>query len=169
MPIEKYFEIIDECIQYEIDGNHPYTLSQIINNYYNTVLYTVLYTENNKMWRKKLSSENTWDDLKKFFAEEYNHTHKLKRINATQEVFHGTNMSITMKYDIFKTLEKLVMVTTSEKDVITKITITIIQLSEAKKYNRSNQDPNRKKCASESNGGHQKKKTSQASNYSKLV
>ena len=37
MPTEKYFEQIDDCIQYVDDGNQPYTAYRIIKNAYNTV------------------------------------------------------------------------------------------------------------------------------------
>ena len=36
MPIDKYFEIIDECIHYVEYENKTYTRYQIINNTYNT-------------------------------------------------------------------------------------------------------------------------------------
>ena len=57
MPIDNHFENIDDCIQYEYDGNQPYTSIQIINNVYNTVLETVLYMEPSKIWRKNPASE----------------------------------------------------------------------------------------------------------------
>ena len=71
MPIDKYFEIIDDCIHYADDGNQQYTVAQIIKNASNTVLSTGLYTEPSKMLHKKLSSDKTWADLDKLFAEEY--------------------------------------------------------------------------------------------------
>ena len=44
MPIDKYFEIINDCILDEDYVKHPYTAAQIISNAYNTVLDTVMYT-----------------------------------------------------------------------------------------------------------------------------
>ena len=43
MPIDKYFELINDWIQYEDDGKQTYTAAHIINNYYNMVLATGLY------------------------------------------------------------------------------------------------------------------------------
>ena len=45
IPIDKYFEQIDDCIQYANYGNQPYTAAHIINNTYNTVLFKVLFQE----------------------------------------------------------------------------------------------------------------------------
>ena len=41
--IEKYFEIIYDCVQYVNDENHPYAAAQIIKHTYKTVLTTGLY------------------------------------------------------------------------------------------------------------------------------
>ena len=57
MPIDNYFDIIDNLIQYAGDGKQPYTPTQIINNAYNRMLATDIYMEPNKMWRKKPASE----------------------------------------------------------------------------------------------------------------
>ena len=59
MLIDKYFEIIDDCIQYADGGRRPYIASQIINNAYNMILATDLYTEPIKMWHKKIASRKT--------------------------------------------------------------------------------------------------------------
>ena len=57
MTIDKYFESIDNCIQYTYDAKQPYTDSQIINNAYSTVLATGLYMASRKICRKKPASE----------------------------------------------------------------------------------------------------------------
>ena len=57
MTIDKYFERIDNCIQYTYDSKQPYTDSQIINNAYSTVLATGLYMASRKICRKKPASE----------------------------------------------------------------------------------------------------------------
>ena len=43
IPIDKYFEQIDECIQYADYDKQPYTAVQTINNAYNKVFNTRLY------------------------------------------------------------------------------------------------------------------------------
>ena len=59
MSIDKYFEIIDDCIQYEDGDRQPYTASKIINNAYNMVLAMDLYTKPIKMWHKKTAYGKT--------------------------------------------------------------------------------------------------------------
>ena len=55
IPIEKYLEQIDECIQYADYDKQPYTAVQTINNAYNKVFNTRLYKELNNMCLKKIS------------------------------------------------------------------------------------------------------------------
>ena len=71
MPIEKYLELVDDCMQYADDYKQPYTADQIINNAYTTILDMDLYTEPINIWTKNLSSDKKWAGIKKLFAEEY--------------------------------------------------------------------------------------------------
>ena len=67
-----------------------------MNNDYNTVLATGLYTEPVKMCRKNTSYEKKWAEINKLFAKEYYNIRKLQHINVTQAGFYGSNMVITM-------------------------------------------------------------------------
>ena len=51
--------------------------------------------------------------LKEFFEEECHYVCELQRINATQAVFHSSNMGIIRKYKISEALENLSMDTTA--------------------------------------------------------
>ena len=133
MSIEKYFEIIDDCIHYVDDGKKPYTADQTIKNSYNTILGEGLYTESSKMWSKKLSSEKTWSEFKNIFAEVYHDLHKLQCIKGTQAGFCESNMNITRHEDISKVLDNLAMATTSENYLLNQITITIQNMEETNK------------------------------------
>ena len=70
-PIDKYFKRIYDWIQHKDNCKQTYTAYQIMNKDYTTVLSAGLYTEPGNMWRKKTSSDKTWAELKKIFAEEY--------------------------------------------------------------------------------------------------
>ena len=100
IPIEKYYEIIDDWIQYADDVKQPHTAAQIIKNFHITVLATGLYTEPSKICNKNISSEKTWDVFKKFLAEEYHYICELQHINSTQLGFNGVDMTITIQGEI---------------------------------------------------------------------
>ena len=86
------------------------------------------------MWRRMISCEKTWADLKKLFSKECRDTHELQLINATQSGFHGSNMAITTKCGIAEALEELAMAKNSEKYVHTQLTSTIKRMSETNKF-----------------------------------
>ena len=54
IPVDKYFEIIDDCIWYADDDKQPYTADHIIKNLSDKVLSMGMYTEIIKMRHKKL-------------------------------------------------------------------------------------------------------------------
>ena len=57
MHIDKYFEKIDDLIQYADNLKQLYTAHQITNNFYNTVLATGIYTNSIKLWQKNPTYE----------------------------------------------------------------------------------------------------------------
>ena len=65
--INKHFERVDDCIQYYNDGKNTYLAAQIIKNYYNMVLSTVIYNETRKMWRKKSVAKKHGQTSKFYF------------------------------------------------------------------------------------------------------
>ena len=69
--IENYFDRIEDRIKYSDDYKQPYTAVKIVNNLYNTVLDTGLYTDSRKIWCKKASSDKMWENFNNLFAEEY--------------------------------------------------------------------------------------------------
>ena len=63
MIIGNYFDRIDDCINYEYDGNKTYTAAQIINTAYYTVLTKGIYTDPRKMWQNNPASEKNMGQL----------------------------------------------------------------------------------------------------------
>ena len=123
IPVDKCFKFIDDCIQYLYYDKQPYVAAQIINNAYNMVLYTgqKYVAQESRIWK-------TWAAFKDFFAEKYHDIHKHQNIDATQEVFHGGNMDIIMKNNIYEALDNLAVSKNLEKDVLAQITSTIKHL-----------------------------------------
>ena len=52
LPIEKYFEGINYCIQYGNDGNMMYMAAQVIQKDHHAVLASGIYIHECKEWRK---------------------------------------------------------------------------------------------------------------------
>ena len=97
MPIESYFKSIDNCIQYVENSNHPYTATQVINNYHDTMLDTDLYIETINNLHKKTSSDKSWENFRKFFDIDYHDLCELQHINETKAGFHSANMAIKIQ------------------------------------------------------------------------
>ena len=53
LPIEVYFQRIDNCVQYAVDGKVAYTADQILQTGYHGIGTSGLYTNACKDWRKR--------------------------------------------------------------------------------------------------------------------
>ena len=74
-PIDIYFKIIDNTVQYAADGNVASTTEQILQTTYHAVSTTGYHNEACKEWRHKPEDNKTWVHFKQFFAAKY-HNHK---------------------------------------------------------------------------------------------
>ena len=45
LPIDKYFNQIDDCIQFDGDDNIPYIASKVVQNYHHVLLASVVYVD----------------------------------------------------------------------------------------------------------------------------
>jgi hypothetical protein len=71
-PIDIYFQIIDDRIQFATNGQVPFTPTQIVQTAYHAVSKSGIYNDACKEWQRKPVAERTWATFKTFFANEYN-------------------------------------------------------------------------------------------------
>jgi hypothetical protein len=77
-----------------------------------------------KEWRRRPIANRTWPQFKTFFANEYNDLKEQQKLNNNQHNFHGANNTI----DLTTAIDSLGMAATSDRDVITQLTLTNKQL-----------------------------------------
>ena len=71
-PINIFFKLINDGIQYVIKSNTPYTPKQFLQIAYNEVRSSEIYTDACTYWHHNPISDKTWDIFKKFFVLVYN-------------------------------------------------------------------------------------------------
>jgi hypothetical protein len=59
-PIEVLYKQIDATMHYADAGEQPYSPSQIVNNAYNIISHTGIFTEACRNWRARPAAEKTW-------------------------------------------------------------------------------------------------------------
>ena len=91
-PIDKYFKRIDDCAQFATDANTAFTTEQILQTAYYAITTTGLYTDACKEWRRKPEDQKTWENFKRFFAEEYHDLKEQQRTTSMQAGYHQANM-----------------------------------------------------------------------------
>jgi hypothetical protein len=123
-PIDIYFQTINDCVQFATDGQVPFTATQIVQTAYHTVSKSGLYNNACKEWRRRPIANHTWPQFKTFFANEYNDLKEQQKLNNNQNNFHGANNAI----DLTTAIDSLAMAATSDRDVMTQLTLTSKQL-----------------------------------------
>jgi hypothetical protein len=123
-PIDIYFQTIGDCVQFTTNGQVPFTANQIVQTAYHAVSKSGLYNDACKEWRQKPVAEQTWAAFKTYFATEYNDLKEQQRLNNNQNNFHGANSAI----DLTTAIDSLAMAATTDRDVMTQLTLTNKQL-----------------------------------------
>lgn len=123
-PIDAYYQKIDDCIQYAVDGQVAFTPGQILQTVYHAVSTSGYYTEACKEWRKKPIIEKTWTNFKRFFAAEYHDLKEQQKVNTSQSNFHGANAVV----DISTALDNLALAATADRDIVAHLTTANQQL-----------------------------------------
>ena len=129
LPIDVYFQRIDDCVQYTVDGKVAYTADQILQTGYHGISTSGLYNDSCKDWRKKPNAEKTWNNFKRFFAAEYHDLKEQLCVNNTQKNFHGANAAV----DITTALDNLAMAATLDRSTVKQLTRANLALTMANK------------------------------------
>jgi hypothetical protein len=128
-PINAFFQRVDECIQYAVDGRVAFLAEQILQTTYHAVSTSGYYADACKEGRKKAAVDKTWANFKTFFAAEYHDMKEQQKVNQSQNNFHGAN-AVT---DVSTALDYLAMATTADRDIVSQLTESNEKLTETNK------------------------------------
>jgi hypothetical protein len=113
-PIDIFFQRIDECVQYAVDGQVGFSAEQILQTAYHAVSTSGYYNDACKEWRKKTQIDKTWTNFKSFFAAEYHDLKEQQKVNTSQNNFQGANSVV----DLSMALDNLAMAATADRDIV---------------------------------------------------
>jgi hypothetical protein len=65
---EKIIDRVEECVEFAIEAERPYSPEQILDRVLHIVSKTGLYHEYLKEWKKKAAADKTWPNLKTFMV-----------------------------------------------------------------------------------------------------
>ena len=67
-PIESLYAQIDSDVDFAASNDNEYTAKQIVSVTYEILFHTDVYTNDCKLWRKKVNTDRTWSNFKQFFT-----------------------------------------------------------------------------------------------------
>ena len=68
LPIETFFDQIEDAIEFTSAGNAPFTPVQVLNTAYNVIASTGMFQDDCKVWKRKAETDKTWTQFKIDFA-----------------------------------------------------------------------------------------------------
>ena len=125
-PIDVYFRRVDDCVQFAVDANSPFSAQQILETAYYAVIASGLYIDGCKAWRKRSPNTKSWLAFKTFFAGEYHDLREQIDMNAQQTGYHTAN-AVTAPVtaspnQITEALDNLAMATVNDRNIIAQLT-----------------------------------------------
>ena len=60
LPIDRYLDISDDCLQYAQDRKTLYMAAHVIHKAHHAVLLSGIYVDSCKEWRENIVNERTW-------------------------------------------------------------------------------------------------------------
>ena len=133
VPIDVYFQRIDECVQFATDAETAYTPQQILQTAYYGISLSNLYTDACKEWRRKPQAEKTWTNFKTFFASEYHELKEQEKTTAMGQGYHSANVVRQNADDdalIVESLQHLALAATTDKQTIAQLVESNAKLTE---------------------------------------
>ena len=129
IPIDVFFQRIDDAVQYADDGKNPFTAKQILQTAFHSVNATGLYREACKEWRQKSDQDKTWTNFKRHFAAEYHEIREQQRVSGDAG-FNSANHAHETT-DMATALENLALAATADQNIVTDLIATNRRLFEA--------------------------------------
>ena len=129
IPIDVFFQRIDDYVQYADDGKNPFTANQILQTVFHSINATGLYRETYKEWRQKSDQDKTWTNFKHHFPAEYHDIREQQRISGDTR-FNSANHAHE-KTDMTTALDNLALAATADQNIVTDLIATNRRLFEA--------------------------------------
>ena len=127
LPIDVYFQRVEDVIQFSQDRKTPFTPAQIVQTTYHAANKTGFYSLALKEWRKKATAEKTWGSSKQVFAEEYYDLVEETKVTNGDAGFHSANATKEIG-------GALAMAAVPDKDIVTNLTEAVDTLTRKNAY-----------------------------------
>jgi len=129
LPIDVYFKQVDECVQFAIDAENPFTPEQILTAHSYAIASCGLYTDACKLWRQKPEEEKPGQNFK---------NNLLKNIMTSKQAgLHSANLASEEPpeetYGFMEAFQNLAMAATTDKTTIAQLVEANAKLVESNK------------------------------------
>ena len=122
LPIETFFDQIEDAIEYASAGNAPFTPVQVVNTAYNVIFTTGMFNDDCKLWKRKPLNEKTWTQFKIDFA--LAHEELVESTQTAQAAGYQANSAETIRQTA-AAIENLANATLADRESMAALTLTV--------------------------------------------
>ena len=122
LPIETFFDQIEDAIEYASAGNAPFTPVQVVNTAYNVIFTTGMFNDDCKIWKRKPAAAKTWIQFKIDFA--IAHEELVESTQTAQTAGFQANNADTIQQTA-TAIENLANATLADRESMAALTLTV--------------------------------------------
>ena len=133
LPIETFFDQIEDAVEYASAGNAPFTPVQVVNTAFNVIFRTGLFNDDCKVWKRKPDADRTWVQFKIDFS--IAHQELVESTQTAQTAgYQGNNadsghLNAEREQDTIEAISNLANATLADRESIAALTQTISRLT----------------------------------------
>ena len=122
LPIETFFDQIEDAVEFASAGNAPFTPVQVVNTAYNVIFTTGMFHDDCKLWKRKPAANKTWNQFKVDFAIAHE---ELVESNQTAQSAGFQANNATIQQDTVTAIENLANATLADRESMAALTLTV--------------------------------------------
>ena len=122
LPIETFFDQVEDAVEFASAGNAPFTPVQVVNTAYNVIFNTGMFTDDCKIWKRKPAANKTWTQFKVDFA--IAHEELVESTQTAQAAGFQANNAETIRQTA-AAIENLANATIADRESMAALTLTV--------------------------------------------
>ena len=127
LPIETFFDQIEDTIEFASAGNSPFTPIQVVNIAYNVIVSTGMFQDDYKIWKRKSADQKTWAQFNIDFA--IIHSDLVDSSQTARSSGYQANNATSIQHETVAPITNLTNATQADRESMPSLTATVTTLT----------------------------------------
>ena len=127
LPIETFFDQIEDAVEFASAGNAPFTPIQVVNTAFNTIASTGMFQDDCKLWKRKPAAQKTWAQFKIDFT--IAHAELMESSQTARSTGYQANNATEVQHETVAAISNLANATQADRASMAALTSTVTILT----------------------------------------